>query len=274
MVHNRHPREVSSNHCNESPASSSSGSGSTNSRTSSGPTVPKPTSAAQLIEDYPEKREPVIDGLLRRGATCNLIAAAKAGKSWLGYALMLSVACGREWLGHVTTPGKILLIDNEIHKEELSSRLSRVAHAMHVPEECLAEQVQCLPLRGQLLNIGGLRQILEPLQSQGFSLVVLDALYRFLPDSTSENDNAQMSQVFNAIDFYAALLDCAIVIVHHSSKGDQSQKSVTDTGSGAGSISRAADTHLIIRPHEIEGCAGLHCRANRLEETRQLSASR
>jgi len=66
-----------------------------------------------------------------------------------------------------------------------------------------------------------------------------------------------MTAIFNQLDAYAALLDCAFVVVHHSSKGDQSSKGVTDVGSGAGAISRAADTHLIIRPHAQGGHAVL-----------------
>ncbi len=59
-----------------------------------------------------------------------------------------------------------------------------------------------------------------------------------------------MANIYSLIDCYADKLDCAFVLIHHSSKGNQSSKSVTDVGAGAGSISRAVDTHLIIRPHE------------------------
>jgi len=59
--------------------------------------------------------------------------------------------------------------------------------------------------------------------------------------------------LYNRIDAYAAHLQAAWVNIHHTSKGDQSGKSVTDVGSGAGSQSRAADTHVILRPHEDEG---------------------
>jgi hypothetical protein len=38
--------------------------------------------------------------------------------------------------------------------------------------------------------------------------------------------------------------------MHHSSKGNQSGKSITDVSAGAGSQSRATDTHLVLRPHE------------------------
>lgn len=70
-------------------------------------------------------------------------------------------------------------------------------------------------------------------------------------------------QLYNTLDSIAADLGCAIVLNHHSSKGDQSQKAVTDVGAGAGAISRAADSHLIIRPHQLESCAVLEgaCRS-------------
>ena len=43
------------------------------------------------------------------------------------------------------------------------------------------------------------------------------------------------------------------MLVHHSTKGNQSGKAVTDVGAGAGSQSRATDTHLVLRPHEQDG---------------------
>jgi len=45
-------------------------------------------------------------------------------------------------------------------------------------------------------------------------------------------------------------LKSSFVLVHHTSKGLQSTKSVTDVGAGAGSQSRATDTHIILRPHQ------------------------
>ena len=62
-----------------------------------------------------------------------------------------------------------------------------------------------------------------------------------------------MASVYNTIDSYAAHLDCAFVLIHHTSKGNQAMKSVTDVGAGAGAQSRATDTHLVLRPHEERG---------------------
>ncbi len=71
-----------------------------------------------------------------------------------------------------------------------------------------------------------------------------------MPSGTDENDNAGMAQIYNTLDSYAARLRCTIVLIHHSTKGNQSGKGITDVGAGAGSQSRAADTHLILRPHQ------------------------
>ena len=43
------------------------------------------------------------------------------------------------------------------------------------------------------------------------------------------------------------------MLIHHTSKGNQSLKAVTDVGAGAGSQSRASDTHVILRRHKEQG---------------------
>ena len=68
-----------------------------------------------------------------------------------------------------------------------------------------------------------------------------------------------MMAIYNKLDHYANLWDCAIAVVHHASKGQQGDKAVTDVGAGAGSISRAADTHIVIRQHEDPELSVLEC---------------
>jgi hypothetical protein len=87
-----------------------------------------------------------------------------------------------------------------------------------------------------------------------FKVLILDATYRFFPKGTDENSNAALADIYNQLDAYAGLLGCSFVLVHHASKGNQSGKAVTDVGAGAGSQSRAADTHLVLRPHEETDC--------------------
>ena len=108
--------------------------------------------------------------------------------------------------------------------------------------------------RGRLGNIEDLANQIETLKPYGFKLIIIDAFYRAMPKGTDENDNGTVAGIYNLIDKYAAALDCAFVLIHHTSKGNQSLKAVTDVGAGAGSQSRASDTHVILRRHKEQGC--------------------
>ena len=207
-----------------------------------------PTPLSDLVAQNPEMREPLINGILRRGETCNIIAASKVGKSFLAAGLAWSVATGRDWLFHRVTKCKVLVIDNELHPETLADRLKTIADAMGI-EESERNEIHTVTLRGLGINVDSVGQGISIPEGE-YGLVIVDALYRWLPPKCSENDNGDMMRVYNRIDELAARWGAAVVIVHHSSKGDQSEKAVTDVGAGAGAISRAADTHLTIRPHD------------------------
>lgn len=224
------------------------------------PPLPMIRSIKTLAAENPKLREVVVDGLLRVGETCNFIAASKAGKTFLAVGLALSVALGRKWLGRQTTQGRVLIIDNELHGETLAHRLRTVADAMETTVDELEGTVDTLSLRGHLLSLPNMGRVFDGIQAGTYRLIVLDALYRMLPDGTSESDNAQMTALYNMLDAYASQLNASFVVVHHSSKGEQGGKNVTDVGSGAGAISRAADAHLTVRPHEQDGFSVLEGR--------------
>ncbi len=217
-----------------------------------------PINVATLIVDHPKLAEPVIDGLLRRGETGNIIADPKRGKSWLAYGLIQSVATGDPWLGKFPCPrGRVLLIDNELHLGTLAHRIPKVAEAMAIEQSEYAERLDVLSLRGRLVDLYGIADIVDRIEPGSYDLVVLDAFYRSLPPQVSENDNAEVAQLYNLIDKVTERLGCAWINIHHATKGDQSHKSITDVGAGAGSQSRAADAHIILRPHETEGAVVL-----------------
>lgn len=217
----------------------------------SGPRGIAPIPFGDLVREYPAMRPEVIKGLLRQGETMNVIAPPKTGKSFLVGGLAWCVSTGRPWLSHNVTQCKVLVVDNELHQETLSTRYDRVANEMMIPES-ERDALEVVSLRGENMNIGNAEMMLR-VQEGKFGLVVFDALYRMLPEGTNENDNGQMMRVYNHLDQLAKSWGAAIIVIHHASKGDQSDKAVTDVGAGAGAISRAADSHLIIRQHEQQG---------------------
>lgn len=220
--------------------------------------VEPPVSFADLHKANPELYPPVIDGALRQGETGNIIAASKMGKSWLAYMILLCVITGRKLFeAFQCTPGRVLLIDNELHPSVISNRIPRVADAMGIDPSEYQDQLDVLALRGHGVSIDDLRRYIERIEAGYYRLIVADAWYRFVPPGMNENSNADVMALYNRLDNYAARTKAAWLVVHHSSKGSQGEKSVTDVGAGAGAQSRAADSHLILRPHEEEGAVVL-----------------
>ena len=214
-------------------------------------------SAIDLCRSYPNKKDIVIDGLMRKGEIMTLISDTGVGKSWLAMHMALSVCTSLPWLGHDTRKGRTLIMDTELHPEELASRVPKVAEAIGLPMKSWQDGVFFKPLRGCVNDIFKMHEYFEKLDPGQFDVIILDALYRFIPKGISENDNAAMTQMFNALDHYAMKLNCSFVLVHHTSKGNQSDKKTTDAGAGAGAISRAADCHLVLREHKAEDCFGV-----------------
>lgn len=201
---------------------------------------------ADLPARYPNPRESVVEGLIRRGDICNIIGGPKTRKSFLVMMLAICVAAGLPFLGWPTRQGRVLLCDNEMRPDDLGRRASAVASALGIP---LPGNVEVMPLRGHLASVDTIRTELARRQ-QRYQLLICDALYKLLPEGCDENSNSDIAKVYVTLDALAEEQDSACVVVHHASKGQQHTKAVSDCGAGAGAQSRSADCHLVLREHE------------------------
>jgi hypothetical protein len=177
--------------------------------------------------------------------------------SWLVMRLAISIASGLDWFGMPVEHGKVLHIDNELRLKTIVYRYRKVAEALKVPYGLFSHNLDVKSLRGRLQDLNGLGQFFNTIDPGKYKAIIIDAFYRTLPIGMDENDNGAIANLYNKLDWYASRLQCSFILIHHSSKGNQSQKSVTDVGAGAGAQSRAADTHLILRPHEEPNVAVL-----------------
>lgn len=219
-----------------------------------GPDGAELLTVGQLRESYNALHPAVIDGLIREGETANIIAASKVGKSWLAYYIGLCIVTGACMFDAFDcAPGRVLLIDNELHRPTIAHRIPRVADAMGLAPSEYADRFDVLPLRGVGVSIADLRRHVDRIEAGTYKAIIADAWYRFIPSGLSENSNADVMSMYNLIDTYAAATRAAWIVIHHSSKGSQADKAVTDVGSGAGAQSRAADAHLVLRDHEHDG---------------------
>lgn len=207
-----------------------------------------------LFEDNPKLYDPVIEGWVRECEVMNVIAAPKFGKSWWVYYVMFCVAMGWSVFGRFPVKrGRVLLIDLELHKSLISSRLQTVATALHLDLDDYRDSIDVVSLRGDWKSMEELLIAATSIMPGEYVLVVIDSKYRL--EGGKENDNNDTTAFHNRADRFAEITGAAVVFIHHQTKGDQSGKRVTDMGAGGGAQSRAADTHLVLREHEDQNVA-------------------
>jgi hypothetical protein len=219
----------------------------------SGDDALEPVAIGQLWQNDPHLREPVIDGLLRRGQVGNLISTSKSYKTYLVLNLAVTSATGRTWLERFpTVGGKVLLIDLELQPPDISRRMHDIVSAMHVAPSDVAGRVEVVSLRGRAVSIDRIEKWLLSVAPRTYSLVIIDPLYKTYPAGFDENSNPQMTNLYRRFERLAEHLDCGLVVVHHASKGSQADKSVIDVGAGAGAQARSPDAHVVLRQHEAD----------------------
>lgn len=205
--------------------------------------------AADLLALPPVTRRVVVDGLLRRGDVASFVGGPKTRKSFLLMQLALCVASGTPFLGHETMQGTVLLVDNELRLDDLSSRLRRMIQAMRLAGDVI-RHIDIMSLRGKLADLYTIRNELCGLPREKYQLIVIDAFYKCLAADVDENSNSSMTQMLVLLDEIAETQNCTTAFVHHTSKGSQANKKVSDVGAGAGAQSRSVDAHIVLREHE------------------------
>lgn len=212
----------------------------------------------KLMEDYPVLHEPVVEGWFRLMETVNIIAYPKFGKSWFAYYLAYCIVTGQPVFGrYAVKRGKVLIIDLELHRNLISSRLRTVAREMGLEAHDYRGMIEVVTLRGQWRSMGDILAQTTNIEPGEFVLIIIDSKYRLGTGATDENSNSHETVLYNQVDALGVRTGAAVLLIHHLTKGDQSNKRVTDLGAGGGAQSRAADTHLALREHEDEGVAVL-----------------
>ncbi len=201
--------------------------------------------------EYPNRGTEIIQGVLRDGEVALLVAASKDGKSWMAGQLAWCVITGTPFLGLDVRKGKVLLIDNELKRREIDWRHTRIAEAMQVQPQ--PGQLQVAVRRGKCCDINYFAGELRSMDLDGYSLIIIDALYKIIPEGKAENDNPAMGQLMNILQNIADKTNVPILIVHHTTKGDQSAKATLDLAAGAGAFGRSLDAMIAIRDHETDG---------------------
>jgi hypothetical protein len=181
----------------------------------------------------------VIPGLVMAGSVQAVVGSPRAGKSWLTLMAADAVAKGKPFLGRETKQGRVLIA----HEDSLEMVTQRLALIGGEHETKLHENIGIVTnkdeSRTKFLDFktdesSKISFEFLDMQVQRFkpSLMIFDALYRMV----NLNDYAAAApQQLDPIVRIARDHDCAILIVHHASKGGHDNAGMTGVG-GWGSI--------------------------------------
>ncbi|MCZ7554753.1 MAG: helicase RepA family protein [Anaerolineales bacterium] len=204
--------------------------------------------------DYPP-RKPLIEGLIYRGNCAILAGRPKSGKSWLLFQMAEAIGAGRPFLGRQTTKAKVLYLALEDGERRIHER-------MHVRKWQAMGNVSfvfgCLPFDG---DGAGLAQV--GAAATDFDVIIIDTLIAVLSAETKENDNTAMGAILNGIARYAHESDKAVVLSHHTGKGDSEDP--FDAIRGASSIRGAYDLGIVIQRKTKEREAVLRIESRDIE---------
>lgn len=189
-----------------------------------------------------EQGAPLAHGFLPLGKVGMLAAAGGAGKTMALAQLAVSVATGRDWLGHYTVPaesrGPVLLALGEEDEEEVQRRLYDIRKGLGLSEApeawaALKRNLMILPLAGvpvQLVSAQGkdkrpeetpaFRELRRRIEGAGvdWKLLVLDPLSRWAGPET-ETDNFAATRFVAAVESLTQVRgNPTVLLAHHTTK--------------------------------------------------------
>lgn len=209
--------------------------------------LPPIEDAATLTALNLPKPAELVYGLLHRGSKLVLGGSSKSFKTWSLIDLALAVAYGEPFWSMKTAKGRVLYLNFEVQGAFFSDRLKSVAHAKGIELE--PGKLDVWNLRGHAADFRSIIPKIErQIKSEGYSLLVLDPLYKLLGDA-EENNARDMSQMMNEIERLCCSSGAAVAFGSHFAKGNASNKESIDRISGSGVFARDPDSILTLTKH-------------------------
>ena len=224
---------------------------------------------ADLLAAKFKPREHLLSPWLREGESALVWSAPGTGKTWLTLTLALMVAGGGKALGwRGGTPRKVLVIDGEMHGEDLTDRMRALLNGIEgINRAAAAENLMVLARQrqggdvrfpdiaerdlpptpgGAALRRPGQDVVFDEVMECGAQLVILDN-YATLAEVADENDAAAMTPV---LSFLLRLKQAgiAVILVHHSGKSGTSYR-------GSSKLATSFEVILGLTPSEAAGLA-------------------
>ncbi len=217
------------------------------------PITPKANRFRFIDDDEIERLPPIeylVEGLIPKKSLAEIHAPPGAGKSFLALDISLAVASGRSWNGREVDRGNVLYVAAE-GSSGLPQRVAAWKHAAEVSPGRQGVWFSTQPL--QLLERASVLEFAEAVRDMGhggISLLVIDTFARCFAGG-DENSSRDMGVAIDAADLLRTVLDCAVLIIHHTRKDGEVER-------GSTALRGALDVMMAVRL-EGEGELTLSC---------------
>jgi len=185
----------------------------------------------------------LVKDLVPLGHLCVILAQSGAGNSFASESLAVSVAAGESWLGFDTTPGDVLIIDQDTPTNVLRERLKRICAAVGIPKHNIEYQ----SMQNLSLENGHISKLAHDLKPR---LIIIDSLHSVCGKLNSNSTMAMAALAQLKADCLNP--ECTIVINHHlTEKLDYKMEELMSydkhlSGMGSSVIKQTTDTEYIL----------------------------
>lgn len=164
---------------------------------------------AELYDtEFPEPNW-AVKGIIPAGLTL-LGGKPKLGKSWLALQLAQAVSTGGLFAGIKVDPGSVFFLALEDSPRRLQDRLKK----QRAPKTAAIRFVT----EWDVLSEGGLRNLQNEVAINGYKLIIIDTLSRFIGGRIDQKDAGEVTEALGALQHFAITQNIAIVIVDHHRK--------------------------------------------------------
>jgi hypothetical protein len=210
------------------------------------PTANVVVNAAHWLTIEPPRLDPVINELIEVGDKLAVIGPSKTRKSFLLLQIAIAIAAGISTLGfEITKARRVLVVQLEIQPKHYHRRLRKMAWALGISPEDIADRLQVLNLRGKDIDWP---MIERTIRNGKFEVVLFDPLYKLA--NGDENSAQDMKPILARFDSIAQGCGCAVGYVHHDPKGNTSTRAARDRGAGSNVVGRDFDALIALDVHD------------------------
>ncbi len=203
-----------------------------------------------------EVRPFLIENILQRGDTCLITSRPKLGKSFMLANIGVSLASGTPFLGRQTSLSNVLMIDLELRRDVAMERLIHVANAKGF--EKVPDNLHLWSLARHTYDLDTIVEVLRSKLSElpAMDFVCVDPIFVLdRGESFDENSAHSVTRLLTALEQLTVEQDSALMLVHHTRKGNLNNAESMDRSSGSSAFSRYPSVIMNLSPHEVEDCA-------------------